>query len=41
MLVAMVAVYPVGTTVVVEDQQTGIVVEQTNDPEKPIVRIVF
>ena len=38
MLVAMVAVYPVGTTVVVEDQRTGIVAEQTNDPEKPVVQ---
>lgn len=38
MLVAMVAVYPVGTMVVVEDQRTGIVVEQTNDPEKPVVQ---
>lgn len=40
MLAAMIALYPVGTTIVVENQKTGIVVEQTDDPEKPVVRII-
>lgn len=40
MLVEMVAAYPVGTAVVVGDQKAGIVVEQTNDPNKPVVMIV-
>ena len=39
-LVAMVAKYPVGTTVKTNDETEGVVVSQTLDPENPIIMVI-
>ncbi len=39
-LVSMIARYPVGTTVKINEEEKGVVISQTNDPESPIIMII-
>ncbi|MEE1101688.1 MAG: HD domain-containing protein [Agathobacter sp.] len=39
-LVAMIAKYPVGTTVKTSQESKGVVISQTNDPDNPIIMIL-
>lgn len=39
-LVSMIARYPVGTTVKTNEEEQGVVISQTNDPESPIIMII-
>lgn len=39
-LVSMIARYPVGTTVKTSQEEHGVVISQTNDPENPVIMIL-
>lgn len=39
-LVSLVAHYPVGTTVKMDNQMEGVVISQTNDPENPVIMVL-
>ena len=39
-LFSMIARYPVGTTVKTNEEEKGVVISQTNDPESPIIMII-
>ena len=37
---SMIAKYPVGTTVKTNEEQNGVVISQTADPENPVIMIL-
>ena len=39
MILSMIARYPVGTRVKLNVEETGVVVQQTDDPQRPVVMI--
>ena len=39
-IVSMIAKYPVGTTVKTNEEQNGVVISQTADPENPVIMIL-
>lgn len=39
-LVSRIAHYPVGTTVIMDNQTEGVVISQTDDPENPVIMLL-